>query len=178
MATKLTLTVEKSVIEKAKYYAKQTGRSLSEIIENYLESITSEEKSKTELSPKLRKILGAVQLPKDFDKKQALRGYLEQKHLRWEYSLTPIFYSIWSLTGNLSANLIFIFSLRQRRTKWNFYIIPLYFNNPLGLEEIPGWKGITYGINPFIGLFESSVYRWRCYPSRAEIKTQRFWVCA
>jgi hypothetical protein len=82
MATKLTLTVEKSVIEKAKYYAKQTGRSLSEIIENYLESITNEEKSKTELSPKLRKILGAVQLPKDFDKKQALRGYLEQKHLR------------------------------------------------------------------------------------------------
>ncbi|MEO8762624.1 MAG: DUF6364 family protein, partial [Bacteroidia bacterium] len=31
MTTKLTLTVEKSVIEKAKSYASNTGRSLSEL---------------------------------------------------------------------------------------------------------------------------------------------------
>jgi hypothetical protein len=41
MTSKLTLTVEKSVIKRAKSYAKNTGRSLSELIENYLDSITS-----------------------------------------------------------------------------------------------------------------------------------------
>ena len=52
MATKLTLTVEKIIIERAKSYAKKTGRSLSELIENYLETIT-EEKSNSDMSPKL-----------------------------------------------------------------------------------------------------------------------------
>jgi hypothetical protein len=41
MTVKLTLTVDQSIIERAKSYAKQTGRSLSEIIETYLDNITS-----------------------------------------------------------------------------------------------------------------------------------------
>ena len=40
MITKLTLTIEKSVIEKAKKYAREKERSLSDIIENYLKAIT------------------------------------------------------------------------------------------------------------------------------------------
>lgn len=81
MTTKLTLTVEKAVIEKAKSYAKRTGRSLSELIEKYLESITNEEKNNDQLSPKLKKIVGAVKLPKDFDEDKELRAYHEKKHL-------------------------------------------------------------------------------------------------
>jgi formiminotetrahydrofolate cyclodeaminase len=81
MTTKLTLTVEKTVIEKAKSYAKKTGRSLSELIEKYLENITSNEKNENELSPKLRKIVGAVKLPKNFDEEKEVRSYLEKKHL-------------------------------------------------------------------------------------------------
>jgi hypothetical protein len=50
MTTKLTLTVEKSVIEKAKFYAKETGRSLSEIVEDYLVTITSEEDNTSNLA--------------------------------------------------------------------------------------------------------------------------------
>lgn len=80
MSTKLTLTVEKSVIERAKSYAKNTGRSLSEIIENYLETLTQETPT-DELSPKLRKLVGVVNLPKDFDEKEELRSALEKKHL-------------------------------------------------------------------------------------------------
>ena len=56
MTTKLTLTVEKSVIEKAKIYAKTTGRSLSEIIENYLNTLTDENHVHN-VSPKLKKII-------------------------------------------------------------------------------------------------------------------------
>lgn len=81
MNRKLTLTVEKTIIEKAKLYAKKTGRSLSELIENYLENIT-EDYSDEEISPKLRKLIGSVQLPPDFDEEKELRSALEQKHLK------------------------------------------------------------------------------------------------
>ncbi|WAC40446.1 DUF6364 family protein [Pedobacter sp. SL55] len=80
MTTKLTLTVEKSVIERAKSYAKGTGRSLSELIESYLDTVTQDE-AKKEISPKLKKIVGAVKLPKDFNEHKELHSYLEKKHL-------------------------------------------------------------------------------------------------
>jgi hypothetical protein len=80
MTKKLTLSVEKSVIEKAKLYAKHSGRSLSELIENYLETLTEENTDKT-LSPALKKIVGKVKLPADFDEEKELRAYFENKHL-------------------------------------------------------------------------------------------------
>ena len=80
MTTKLTLTVEKTIIERAKSYAKKTGRSLSELIESYLENIT-EENDNSDLSPKLKKIVGSVKLPKDFDEEKELRSAIEKKHL-------------------------------------------------------------------------------------------------
>lgn len=81
MTTKLTLTVEKEVIKQAKIYAKGTGRSLSEIIENYLHSLTEKHSDKRDLSPRLSKIVGAVKLPDDFDEKAELDTYFRQKHL-------------------------------------------------------------------------------------------------
>jgi hypothetical protein len=80
MTTKLTLTVEKTIIEKAKTYARKTGRSLSELIESYLETLT-QENGDQKISPKLKKIVGAVKLPKNFDEEKELRSYYEKKHL-------------------------------------------------------------------------------------------------
>lgn len=80
MNTKLTLTVEKSVILKAKSYAAKTGRSLSEIIESYLEALTSENSGKG-ISPKLKKIVGSVRLPENFNEEHELREYFDNKHL-------------------------------------------------------------------------------------------------
>jgi hypothetical protein len=80
MTVKLTLTIEKSVIERAKHYAKKTGRSLSELIENYLETVT-QASDEGPLSPKLRKITGAVKLPENFDEMKELSEYFEKKHL-------------------------------------------------------------------------------------------------
>ncbi len=79
MAAKLTLSVEKRVIERAKRYAKTTGRSLSELIESYLAELTSEE-PEGKISPKLKSLVGAVKLPKDFDEEKERREYLENKH--------------------------------------------------------------------------------------------------
>jgi hypothetical protein len=81
MTTKLTLTVEKDVIERAKAYAQKTGRSLSELIESHLESLIQEKKEEGKLSPRLKKIVGSVKLPKGFDEKKELRKVLEKKYL-------------------------------------------------------------------------------------------------
>lgn len=80
MSTKLTLTIDKSVIERAKNYAKSTGRSLSELIQNYLEEITND-RDASKISDKLNKIVGSVKLPKYFDEKEAIRKHLEEKYL-------------------------------------------------------------------------------------------------
>ncbi len=42
MSIKLTLTIEKTVIEKAKDYAKKSGRSLSDLIESYLQRLITD----------------------------------------------------------------------------------------------------------------------------------------
>ncbi|MEJ6979588.1 DUF6364 family protein [Pedobacter sp. P351] len=81
MTTKLTLTVEQDVIKKAKAYARQTGRSLSELIENYLETLTEEHREAKQISPKLKKLVGSVKLPANFDEKKELGSYFESKHL-------------------------------------------------------------------------------------------------
>jgi len=81
MTSKLTLTVEQSIIEKAKIYAKTTNRSLSKLIENYLENLTQENFDEQTISSKLQNIVGAVKLPIDFDEDQELRKSLEEKQL-------------------------------------------------------------------------------------------------
>jgi len=81
MNTKLTLTIEKSVIDKAKSYAKGKGRSLSDIIESYLKTITSEHKNTDEDVPPLVKSLrGSFKPPKSYDYKKDLSNILSEKH--------------------------------------------------------------------------------------------------
>lgn len=80
MTTKLTLTIEKEVIERAKRYAKSTGRSLSELIEAYLESIVQEDNGGQRMSKKLKGLVGSVKLPKDFDEDRELQECFKGKH--------------------------------------------------------------------------------------------------
>ena len=81
MDTKLTLTLEKDVVEKAKVYAKTSGRSLSDLIENYLKlTISSFDKSEeTELTPIVKSMIGTFKVPKDFDERKALLEGLSKK---------------------------------------------------------------------------------------------------
>ena len=80
MQTKLTLTIEKSIIEQAKLYAKDKGRSLSELIENYLKVVLDDRQQKVKLSPSIKKLKGAIQLPEDFDYKKELTESLSAKY--------------------------------------------------------------------------------------------------
>ncbi|MCC5936230.1 MAG: hypothetical protein JJU34_03005 [Lunatimonas sp.] len=82
MNTKLTLTIEQSVIEKAKKYASGKGKSLSNIIENYLKIITKEEQSKeVELTPIVKSLKGTFKEPRNFDYKSELSKRLAEKYL-------------------------------------------------------------------------------------------------
>jgi predicted CopG family antitoxin len=83
MNTKLTLTIEQDVIQKAKDYAKKKNRSLSDIIENYLKSLTKEENKsrKLNLSPVVQSLKGSFKMPVDYDYKEELRKGLEEKYL-------------------------------------------------------------------------------------------------
>ena len=80
MQTKLTLTLEQSVIEQAKIYAKDKGRSLSELIENYLKVVLQDNETKVNLSPSIKKLKGSVKLPEDFDYKKELTESLSAKY--------------------------------------------------------------------------------------------------
>ncbi|MGH2644337.1 MAG: DUF6364 family protein [Chitinophagaceae bacterium] len=82
MDTKLTIKLDKGVIEKAKKYASERRRSLSSIIETYLQAITSEAKPKdaNEISPFVKSIYTGKSLPADLDYKKEYSDYLSQKY--------------------------------------------------------------------------------------------------
>lgn len=82
MNTKLTLTIEREIIKKAKAYAKDKNRSLSDIIENYLKTlVTKESKEENGLNPTIASLKGSFKMPKNFDYKKELKNRLEKKYL-------------------------------------------------------------------------------------------------
>jgi len=82
MNTKLTLTIEQSIIEKAKKYANDKGRSLSSIIENYLKIITNEEVvSDIKITPIVKSLKGSFKAPRNFNYKKELSKRLSEKYL-------------------------------------------------------------------------------------------------
>lgn len=80
MTTKLTLTIDDSVIATAKEFAKNNGKSLSQIVENYLVTLTATDKTEEEISPRILNLMGAIELPEDFDYKKTLTEALSNKY--------------------------------------------------------------------------------------------------
>jgi hypothetical protein len=83
MDTKLTLKLNDSVIQRAKKYASDKKVSLSRLIENYLDSLTNEEKDDFEISPFVRSISSGKSVPADYDDKQIRKDYsdfLDEKY--------------------------------------------------------------------------------------------------
>ena len=82
MNTKLTLTIEKEVIEIAKVYAKEKGQSLSEMVENYFKFVTVNRAKikEKQLSPKVRKLRGIIKTDNDVVYKQILTEELSKKY--------------------------------------------------------------------------------------------------
>lgn len=82
MNTKLTLTIDKHVIEKAKEYAKEKGQSLSNLVENHLKLLAQNKRqvSENELSPRIKRLRGILKVEPYFDYKQFLAEELSKKY--------------------------------------------------------------------------------------------------
>ena len=74
MNTKLTLTMDKNVIEEAKIYAKQYDQNLSALVENYLRLLTVQTMNirPNQLSPRVQRLRGILKNDKNFDYKKVL----------------------------------------------------------------------------------------------------------
>ena len=82
MTTKLTLTIEKEVIDIAKEYAKEKGQSLSEMVENYFKFVVDKRNKikEKQLSPKVRKLRGIIKTEEELDYKQIVTEELSKKY--------------------------------------------------------------------------------------------------
>ncbi len=82
MNTKLTLTIEKKVIETAKEYAKEKGQSLSEMVENYFKLVTVKRRQikPEQLSPRIQRLRGIIKTDKKLNDKQILTEELSKKY--------------------------------------------------------------------------------------------------
>lgn len=79
MNTKLTLNLNKGVIEEAKEYAKSNGVSLSKLIESYLDSLAKSSASSIKISPLVESLTGVIPSLK-YDDKKDYRDFLTEKY--------------------------------------------------------------------------------------------------
>jgi hypothetical protein len=85
MKARLTLRINKVVIDNAKIYAKKNKLSLSFLVENYLRNITTDKQSlqsdEIEVISLVKAFnVGDVKVPEDFDYKKARLEYLIKKY--------------------------------------------------------------------------------------------------
>lgn len=80
MITKLTLRMDDNLIESAKEYSAQTGKSVSRIVADLFEIIKNEKLNKEEtLTPTVRSLKGILK-GKQVDEKD-YKKYLDEKYL-------------------------------------------------------------------------------------------------
>lgn len=84
MDTKLTLKLDKLIIENAKKYASSKKRSLSRLIETYLKTLINSDKSISteddEISPYVKSMRSGVEIPSNLDYKKEYSEHLIKKH--------------------------------------------------------------------------------------------------
>lgn len=78
MQTKLTLRLEDVLIQQAKSYAKQHGKSLSQIVTDYFKILTNKAGS-TEIPPITQSLIGVIE-PDNVDTDD-YKKHLEEKYL-------------------------------------------------------------------------------------------------
>ena len=80
MDKKLTLSLNRNIIESAKHYAKVNNISLSKLIESYLASLTHKEDKEIEITPLVKNLSGVILMEDDFDAKEEYSQYLMEKY--------------------------------------------------------------------------------------------------
>jgi len=80
MDKKLTLSLDKTIIESAKNYAKSNNISLSKLIESYLSTLTRRKINSAEITPLVESLSGVISLGNNLDIKDDYTDYLIEKY--------------------------------------------------------------------------------------------------
>ena len=80
MTTKLTLSIDQEKVKKIKRISKKRGRSVSNLIEDYIDIIDKNENAKKLDIMKIKGAFGTVS--KDFDWKKVKMNYLVEKYVK------------------------------------------------------------------------------------------------
>lgn len=79
MATKLTLSIDEKVIERAKKISHQKGKSISKLVEEYLDSLSRKNESKSSTVQKLSGIL-RNKVPENVEWRKEKMSYLKKRY--------------------------------------------------------------------------------------------------
>jgi hypothetical protein len=79
MDSKLTLKLNKNVIQRAKQYAKENNMSLSRMIESYLQAVTLKKINNAKISPLVESLTGVIE-PENYDYRKDYTDFLSQKY--------------------------------------------------------------------------------------------------
>lgn len=82
MNTKLTLNIDKSIINKAKTYASTQHISLSKIVEEYLKSLSSSSKEEFIIAPITKELGSIIKKKTKIDYKNSVEDYLISKYIK------------------------------------------------------------------------------------------------
>lgn len=80
MDTKLTLRLDKDVIDGVKEYAGKKNISLSKMVEKYFKSLIEKKSSKKSYSPLVNELSGVINLDENFDFEEEYTHYLVEKY--------------------------------------------------------------------------------------------------
>ena len=79
MNTKFTLSLDKDVIEKARKFAKDNGRTLSNLVETKLK-VAVKVVDEDEIHPDIKKLTGKIHTPVNFNHKTEMKKIMAKKN--------------------------------------------------------------------------------------------------
>ncbi|MFA7405182.1 MAG: DUF6364 family protein [Pelobacteraceae bacterium] len=80
MNAKLTLSLDRDIIEQAKEFARSQHKSLSKLIEGYLRQVAHSDESLKQVTPLVAKLSGVIDARKLGDPKSDYGDYLADKY--------------------------------------------------------------------------------------------------
>lgn len=82
MDAKLTLKLDKDIIEQVKLYAQEKQQSLSALVEQYFRYLLDQERPRTlsTISPTVKELSGIIRLDPDTDLQEDYTTYLLEKY--------------------------------------------------------------------------------------------------
>lgn len=80
MNAKLTLSLKRQIIDSAKDYAKSRKVSLSQLIENYLNTLIKKEEKNIRVSPLVESLTGIITPDEDNEYREDYYDYLNEKY--------------------------------------------------------------------------------------------------